>query len=104
MLTNIQNLTRKFRTSIMPVEKASPSKLKIAFLFWDSDFARKYAKVGTSCGTPFYPVWTGKSLSKLQEAGAQAVKGCQKICPPSPQRQIPIAVQNGFANCRLISK
>jgi|ADurb_Cas_03_Slu_FD_contig_51_308912_length_532_multi_6_in_0_out_0_1 hypothetical protein len=72
--------------------------------FWDSDFARKYAKVGTSCGTPFYPVWTGKSLSKLQEAGAQAVKGCQKICPPSPQRQIPIAVQNGFANCRLISK
>lgn len=32
MLTNIQNLTRKFRTSIMPVEKASPSKLKIAFL------------------------------------------------------------------------
>jgi len=53
--------------------------------FWDSDFARKYAKVGTSCGTPFYPVWTGKSLSKLQEAGAQAVKGCQKICPHPPR-------------------
>lgn len=42
MLTNIQNLTRKFRTSITPVDKKSPRKLKIAFLspldhaFWVS--------------------------------------------------------------------
>jgi len=32
MLTNIQNLTRKFRTSIMPVAQSSPRKIKIAFL------------------------------------------------------------------------
>ena len=32
MLTNIQNLTRKFRTSIMPVAQSSPRKLKIAFM------------------------------------------------------------------------
>jgi len=32
MLTNIQNLTRKFRTSIMPVAQSSPRKLKIALL------------------------------------------------------------------------
>lgn len=42
MLTTIQNLTRKFKTSVVPVAKSSPRKLKIAFLspldhsFWVS--------------------------------------------------------------------
>lgn len=42
MLTTIQNLTRKFRTAIVPVAKTSPKKLKIAFMspldhtFWVS--------------------------------------------------------------------
>lgn len=39
MFTNIQNLTRKFRTSITPVEKKSARRLKIAFLApLDHDF------------------------------------------------------------------